>query len=59
MIAEPSDNRFEIEPLEERIAPSAMSWGSGAVGGGEANQVTFLGIDPAPPYHGIDAASPS
>lgn len=55
---------FEIEPLEERIAPSAMTMGTdsttntGGGGGGPTQNVFFVGYDPAPgqngnvgPYH--------
>lgn len=55
MTREPSNEQFEIEPLEERVAPSAMSWGYGGPGGdGQDNQVQFIGYDPpgSPPGSG-------
>ncbi|HEX5447263.1 MAG TPA: hypothetical protein VFW87_25835 [Pirellulales bacterium] len=44
---------FEIEPLEERIAPSTLAMGGETTahhsGGGETQNVYFIGYDPPPP----------
>lgn len=46
---------FEIEPLEERVAPSTMmldtGWGGNDGGGTDyGDQHVFLGYDPPSPY---------
>lgn len=47
---------FEIEPLEERIAPSTLATGGDATttttGGGHNQNFFFVGYDPAPGQNG-------